>query len=125
MVRMARSLAALGVLGWLVDQIWVYQGLGVNEPSLAVALLLFLLVSPLFTFFLQPIAARLSRKHEFEADAFAAAQADPLVLIRALVKLYKENATTLTPDPLYSAFHDSHPPAPVRVAYLNRLAGNS
>ena len=125
MVRMGLSLAALGVLGWLVDQIWFYQGLGVNEPSLAVALLLFLLVSPLFTFFLQPLAARLSRKHEFEADAFAAAQADPLVLIRALVKLYKENATTLTPDPLYSAFHDSHPPAPVRVAYLNRLAGNS
>ena len=121
-VRMALSLAGLGVLGWLVDKTWFYHGLGISEPSLAAALLLFLLVTPLFTFFFQPLAARLSRKHEFEADAFAAAEADPRVLIRALVKLYRENAATLTPDPLYSAFHDSHPPAPVRVAHLNDLA---
>lgn len=124
-VRMALSLAGLGVLGWLVEQTWFYHGLGVSEPSLAAALLLFLLVSPMFAFFLQPIAARLSRKHEFEADDFAAAQAHPRVLIRALVKLYRDNAATLTPDPLYSAFHDSHPPAPVRVAHLSELAGQA
>ena len=120
-VRMALSLAGLAVLGWLVDQVWFYHGLGVSEPSLAAALLLFLLVSPMFLFFLQPVAAKLSRKHEFEADDFAAAEAQPKVLIRALVKLYRENAATLTPDPLYSAFHDSHPPAPVRVAHLSEL----
>lgn len=122
-VRMALSLAGLAVLGWLVDQAWFYHGLGVSEPSLAAALLLFLLVSPMFLFFLQPVAAKLSRKHEFEADDFAAAEAHPKVLIRALVKLYRENAATLTPDPLYSAFHDSHPPAPVRVAHLSELGG--
>ena len=125
LVRMALSLVGLAVLGWLVDQSWFYHGLGVSEPSLAAALLLFLLVSPLFGFFLQPVAARLSRKHEFEADDFAAAEADAQVLIRALVKLYRENAATLTPDPLYSAFHDSHPPAPVRVAHLSALAAKA
>ena len=120
-VRMALSLAGLAVLGWLVDQTWFYHGLGVSDQSLAAALLLFLLVSPMFLFFLQPVAAKLSRKHEFEADDFAAAEAHPEILIRALVKLYRENAATLTPDPLYSAFHDSHPPAPVRVAHLSEL----
>ena len=120
-VRMALSLVGLASLGWLVDQNWFYHGLGITQPSLAGALLLFLLVTPLFVFFLQPLAAKLSRRHEFEADEFAAAEADPGVLIRALVKLYRENAATLTPDPLYSAFHDSHPPAPVRVAHLNKL----
>jgi STE24 endopeptidase len=83
------------------------------------ALLLFLLVLPTFTFLLQPIAARLSRRHEYEADAFAAEQAESDALIRALVTLYEENASTLTPDPLYSAFHDSHPPAPLRIARLS------
>ena len=119
------SLAGLAVLGWLVDQLWFYEGLGISEPSLAAALVLFLMVVPLFTFFLQPVVASLSRKHEFEADDFAASQADPTTLIRALVKLYRENAATLTPDPLYSAFHDSHPPAPVRVAHLSELAART
>ena len=76
------------------------------------------MVSPIFTFFLQPIFSYISRKHEFEADDFAAGQAQTSNLIQALVKLYKENANTLTPDPMYSAFHDSHPPAPIRIAHL-------
>ena len=112
------SLAGLMLLGWLIDTTWFYSGLGVAQPSLAVALLLFLFVVPTFTVFLQPLMSGLSRRHEFEADEFAAAQADAGKLIEALVKLYKENANTLTPDPLYSAFHDSHPPAPVRIANL-------
>jgi len=112
------SLAGLALLGWLIDAPWFYAGLGVTQPSLAAALLLFLLVVPTFTVFLQPLLSALSRKHEFEADAFAARQADVGKLVEALVKLYRENANTLTPDPLYSAFHDSHPPAPVRIANL-------
>jgi STE24 endopeptidase len=112
------SLAGLMLLGWLIDEPWFYSGLGVTRPSLAVALLLFLLVVPTFTVFVQPLLSGLLRKHEFEADEFAARQADAGKLVEALVKLYKENANTLTPDPLYSAFHDSHPPAPVRIANL-------
>ena len=113
------SLGGLALLGWLLPHPWFYQGLGVGTPSLYAALLLFLLVIPVFTFFLQPVLTARMRRHEFEADDFAAQQTAPLFLIRALVKLYEENANTLTPDPLYSAFHDSHPPAPVRVAHLS------
>ena len=112
------SLAGLMLLGWLIDRTWFYSGLGVMEPSLAAAWLLFLFVVPTFTVFVQPLMSGLSRRHEFEADEFAAGQADPGKLVEALVKLYRENANTLTPDPLYSAFHDSHPPAPVRIANL-------
>jgi len=112
------SLVGLALLGWLIDAPWFYSGLGVTQPSLAAALLLFLLVVPTFSVFVQPLLSALSRKHEFEADAFAARQADAGKLVEALVKLYRENANTLTPDPLYSAFHDSHPPAPVRIANL-------
>ena len=83
------------------------------------ALLLFIMVSPVFSLYLQPLMAFFSRKHEFEADDYAAQQSDAAILIQALVKLYEENASTLTPDPIYSAFHDSHPPAPVRVAHLS------
>lgn len=118
----ATSLAGLALLGWLMGETWFYVGLGVGEPSLAVALLLFLLVVPVFTVFARPALAWLSRRHEFEADAFASRQADPRDLVRALVKLYSENASTLTPDPLYSRFHDSHPPAPVRVAHLTEAS---
>lgn len=117
-VMAATSLAGLAVLGWLMGQDWFYAGLGVAQPSGHAALALFLLVLPVFTFFLQPVGAWLSRRHEYEADAFAAAQSDPRVLVQALVKLYQDNAATLTPDPLYSAFYDSHPPAPLRVAHL-------
>lgn len=120
---MLMSLAGLALLGWLIDQPWFYQGLGVQTPSNHLALLLFLMVSPVFTFFLQPLSSWFSRKHEFEADDYAASQASAADLIRALVKMYKENASTLTPDPLYSAFYDSHPPAPVRVAHLSTKTG--
>lgn len=113
------SLAGLALLGWLMQQTWFYSGLGVSTPSTYSALLLFMFVIPVFTFFLQPMMAWFSRRHEFEADDFAAHQANPLALIQALVKLYRENASTLTPDPLYSAFYDSHPPAPVRIAHLS------
>ncbi|MDY6994420.1 MAG: M48 family metallopeptidase, partial [Pseudomonadota bacterium] len=112
------SLAGLALLGWLMQQQWFYHGLGVSTPSTYMALLLFILVMPVFSFFLHPLLAWFSRQHEFEADDFAAQQANAQTLIHALVKLYKENASTLTPDPLYSAVYDSHPPAPVRIKHL-------
>jgi STE24 endopeptidase len=115
----ALSLAGLALLGWLASQDWFYNGLGISQASPWMALLLFTLVAPVFTFFLHPLMARLSRKHEFEADEYAVSQSDGNDLIRALVKMYRENASTLTPDPLYSAFHDSHPPAPVRIAHIS------
>lgn len=115
--------AGLALLGWLIDMPWFYAGLGIKQPSTYIALLLFAIIAPVFTFFLQPVFSHISRRHEFEADDFAAAQAQAGNLIQALVKLYRENANTLTPDPLFSAFHDSHPPAPIRIAHLNaRLA---
>jgi len=112
------SLSGLALLGWLMQFTPFYTALGVDIPSTYMALILFLLVSPVFSIYLQPIMAYFSRKHEFEADNYAAKQSDAKILIQALVKLYKENANTLTPDPLYSAFHDSHPPASVRIANL-------
>lgn len=122
-VTFAISLAGLWLLGWLSGRPWFYQGLGVTpQPGDAVgayALLLFFLAMPVFTFVLQPLASWLSRRHEFEADAFAARQASAEDLSRALVKLYEDNAATLTPDPVHSAFYDSHPPAAIR---LDRLA---
>ena len=118
-------LAGLSLLGlWILAQLMqmpeFYTGLGVSTPSTYMGLILFMMISPVFSTFLSPVMAWFSRRHEFEADDFAARQADPRTLIRALVKLYEENASTLTPDPLYSAFHDSHPPAPVRIAHLSR-----
>ena len=107
------------ILGWLSNQSWFYQGLGVTTQSNYMALLLFAIVSPVFLQFVMPLIKILTRKYEFEADDFASEQAQPKDLISALVCLYKENANTLTPDPLYSAFHDSHPPAPIRIAHLN------
>jgi STE24 endopeptidase len=112
------SLISLAILGWLISEPWFYNGLGVEQPSNAAALLLFMLVSPVFTFFLQPISAYFQRKFEFEADDFAAANSKASKMISGLVKLYEENANTLTPDPLYSAFHYSHPPAAIRIAHL-------
>jgi STE24 endopeptidase len=116
------ALAGLAVLGWLSQQTWFYADLGVTRPSSATALALFMLVLPVFTVFLGPLMSRLSRRHEFEADAFAAEQTDARHLISGLVKMYRDNASTLTPDPLYSAFHHSHPPAPVRIAHLQARA---
>jgi len=121
-VSFASSLALLALLGWLANQTWFYQGLGVT-PSLdarndGLALVLFMLVLPVFTFLLAPLASMFSRKHEFEADAFAARHASAPDLVAALVKLYEDNAATLTPDPVHSAFYDSHPPATIRIERL-------
>jgi STE24 endopeptidase len=118
----AMSLAGLALLGWLIQQPWFYQGLGVSTASAYAALILFLMAGPVFTFFLQPLMAWGSRRHEYQADAYAADQADIKPMISALVKLYRENASTLTPDPVYSAFYDSHPPASLRIAHLQSLA---
>src|SRR6266487_4220689 len=112
------SLGLLWLLGWLIGQNWFYAALGVRSRSTAMALVLFFMVVPVFSFLLQPLASVYSRLHEFEADAYAARVADPRDLVRALVKLYEDNATTLTPDPLHSAFYDSHPPAASRIARL-------
>jgi len=112
------SLVGFAVLGWLMEQSWFYDGLGVSQHSNAAALLLFSLVSPVFTVLLQPISAYFQRRFEFEADDFASQFANPAAMISGLVKLYRENASTLTPDPLYSAFHYSHPPAAIRIANL-------
>ncbi len=121
----ALSLAALALLGWLAGTNWFYTSLGVSQPSSWMALLLFMMVMPVFSFFLQPVMSLLSRKHEFEADAYAVKQSSGADLIRALVKMYRENASTLTPDPLYSAFHDSHPPAPVRISHISGTMGTT
>ena len=115
-------LAGFAVLAWLMRQQWFYAGLGVEQPSLHMALLLFVMVSPAFTFFITPLLSWYSRRHEFEADAYAAAQTSAEALSSALVGLYRENASTLTPDPLHSAFHDSHPPAAIRIAHLAKAA---
>jgi len=119
-LSMLMTLTGFAVLAWLMQQSWFYQGLGVSQSSNYMALILFMLVSPAFTFFISPLMAILSRRHEFEADAFAARQSSTAELISALVGLYRENANTLTPDPLYSAFYDSHPPAAIRIAHLQR-----
>jgi STE24 endopeptidase len=121
----ALSLAFLALLAWLMDSPWFYEGLGVppapGRPG--VALILFALVLPVFTFLLAPLTALYSRRHEFEADAFAAKHASAASLAQALVKLYQDNAATLTPDPLHSAFYDSHPPAAIRIARLTAGTG--
>lgn len=117
------SLVGLALVAWLMKQPWYYAGLGVDLlPSSplapAVALVLAVLAAPVFTFFLRPLTALQSRRYEFEADAFAASHARPERLASALVKLFEDNASTLTPDPLYAAWHASHPPATSRIARL-------
>jgi STE24 endopeptidase len=122
-VMFAMSLALLALLGYLKGQAWFYTGLGVDPLLLgsndAMALILFMLVLPIFTFLLSPLSSLSSRKHEFEADAFAAQHTHAQDLVSALVKLYEDNASTLTPDPLHSAFYDSHPPASLRIRHLH------
>jgi STE24 endopeptidase len=118
------SFLGLALLGWLKQQAWFYAGLGVAQPSDYMALLLFLLVSPVFLFLLRPLLASYSRKNEFEADEYAARNADAGHLVEALVKLYRDNASTLTPDPLHSAFYDSHPPASIRISKLSMFTAN-
>jgi len=120
----AVSLGFLWILGQLRDATWFFEGLGAAMPaSDAMALVLFFMIVPVFTFLLRPLIAMYSRKHEFEADAYAARFTPASELAQALVKLYKDNASTLTPDPLHSAFYDSHPPAAARIAKLKQLAG--
>lgn len=115
------SLLLLALLGWLMQQPWFFTGLGMSATDTASALALFFLALPAFTFPLAPLASHWSRRHEYEADAYAARQTHAADLVSALVKLYRDNASTLTPDPLYSAFFDSHPPAALRVARLQSL----
>ena len=118
----AMSLVGFALLGWLSSQAWFYTGLGVR-PNLAgandaLALLLFMLVVPLFSFFVSPVFAQFSRKHEFEADAYAVSKTDGKDLQSALLKLYKDNASTLTPDPIFVKFYYSHPPASERLGRM-------
>jgi STE24 endopeptidase len=130
----ALSLAGLALLAWLAGQSWFYTGLGVTPnlplalggavPNSALALLRFMLAVPVFAFVVSPVAAGLSRRHEFQADAYAAGQADAADLARALVKLYQDNASTLTPDPVYVRFYYSHPPALERIAHLGVEPGS-
>ncbi|MBN9411076.1 MAG: M48 family metallopeptidase [Burkholderiales bacterium] len=128
----ALSLAGFALLGWLSSQVWFYTGLGVRPnleavsgvaaPNDALALLLFLLAVPVFSFFVAPLFAQLSRRHEFEADAYAVARTSGADLSSALLKLYEDNASTLTPDPLYVKFYYSHPPATERLARMTQGA---
>ncbi|TPG20623.1 M48 family metallopeptidase [Variovorax guangxiensis] len=116
------SLVGFALLGWVSGQSWFYAGLGVQPnmaaPNSALALLLFMLAVPVFTFFIAPLPAWLSRKHEFEADAYAIAQTSGSDLAAALLKLYQDNASTLTPDPVFVQFYYSHPPASERLARM-------
>ena len=118
------SMALLYLLAQLMNQSWFFVGLGaspVGAGSTPLALLLFSMVMPVFMFLLSPVGAVISRRHEFQADTYAASHASANELISALVKLYRDNASTLTPDPLHSLFYDSHPPAATRIAHLRSL----
>jgi STE24 endopeptidase len=123
-VSIFTSFAGLALLAWLAGQPGFYTALGVPTPSSHAALLLFMLVVPAFTYFMTPLGAWWSRRHEFEADDFAVKHANARALADALVKLYRDNASTLTPDRIHSAFYDSHPPALVRIARLNAAASS-
>jgi STE24 endopeptidase len=116
----AMSLGFLAVLGQLINAAWFYRGLGVSAQSTALGLTLFFLVGPVFTFLLTPLLSLMSRRDEFAADRYAAANASANDLVAALVKLYEDNAASLTPDPLHSLFYDSHPPAALRIARLQK-----
>jgi STE24 endopeptidase len=125
-IMFAFSLLGFALLGWLATKVWFYTGLGVRPnlegPNDALALLLFMVAVPVFTYFVSPLLAQFSRKHEFEADAFAATQTSGQELGSALLKLYEDNASTLTPDPVYVKFYYSHPPASERLARLGAAA---
>jgi STE24 endopeptidase len=127
--QFALTFVVLALMGWIIDKPWFYEGLGYSlgdaKAPVAVSLMLFFLVISVFTFWLTPLGSILSRKHEFEADAYAAEQTQANDLIAALVKLYRDNASTLTPDPLHSAVYDSHPPATIRIAHLKSLPAHA
>ena len=116
------SLLGFALLAWLMRSEWFYTSLGVQNASTHAALILFVVVMPVFTYFVNPLFSALSRKHEFEADEFAHSNSDYRALISALVNLYRDNASTLTPDPLHSMFYDSHPPATIRIDRLETIA---
>ncbi len=116
------SLAGFALLAWLMGSGWFYTSLGVPTASTHAALILFMLVMPVFTYFVSPLFSALSRKHEFEADEFAHSNSNYKALISALVNMYRDNASTLTPDPIHSMFYDSHPPASIRIDHLETLA---
>ena len=120
----AISAAGFAILAWLMRSDWFYGSLGVETPSTHTALILFMLILPVFTYFISPLFSALSRKHEFEADAFAHSNSDYKALISALVSMYRDNASTLTPDPLHSMFYDSHPPATIRINHLENIASS-
>jgi STE24 endopeptidase len=101
-----------------MNSAWFYSAMGVETASTHTALLLFMFVLPVFTYFISPLFSAMSRKHEFEADDFAKQQSDYRALVSALVNMYRENASTLTPDPIHSMFYDSHPPASIRISHL-------
>jgi STE24 endopeptidase len=121
-VRFALALLLLGLLGWLYQEPAFYRALGLDEPHIGAALAGFALLLPAFTFPFQPFASLIARRQEFEADAFAAKHASATDLVSALAKLYRDNASTLTPDPLHSLVYDSHPPASIRIAHLRNAA---
>ena len=118
------SLAGFALLAWLMRSEWFYSSLGVETASTHVALLLFMMIMPAFTYFISPLFSAMSRKHEFEADEFAHSNSDYKALISALVNMYRDNASTLTPDPLHSMFYDSHPPASIRIDHLESIASS-
>lgn len=112
------SLFGLWLLAFLIDKNWFYQGLGISQKSDYAALILFMSTMPIFTFFITPLFSWLSRKNEYQADEYASVQADGRSLVSALVNMYKDNASTLTPDPIHSLVYDSHPPAPLRIKHI-------
>ena len=116
------SLCGFAILAWLMQSAWFYPALGVSQTSTHAALILFMLILPVFTYFIGPLFSALSRKHEFEADEFAHLNSNYKALISALVSLYRDNASTLTPDPIHSMFYDSHPPATIRINHLETIA---
>ena len=118
----AISFLGFALLAWLMRSDWFYSSLGVEIASTHTALLLFMMIMPVFTYFVSPLFSALSRKHEFEADEFAHSNSDYRALISALVNLYRDNASTLTPDPIHSMFYDSHPPASIRINHLESIA---
>ena len=118
LLSIVMTLGGFALLAWLMNSPWFYSSLGIEHPSTHTALLLFMFIMPVFTYFISPLFSALSRKHEFEADDFAKQQSDAQALVTALVNMYRENASTLTPDPIHSMFYDSHPPASIRIAHL-------
>jgi len=124
-IMLLMSLIGFALLGWISQQTWFYTGLGMEQASGHAALTLFLLIMPAFTFVLTPMMNHFSRRNEFEADAYAVANSNGAALITSLVKMYEDNASTLTPDPVYSAWHDSHPPAPIRITHIEQCMSKS